>query len=85
MCLAIPMKVIAIEGDAENILGNQIATVDADGIQQKVRLDIVDHWPQIGEYLIVHAGFALHTLEEEEGLKNLQLLREMAKNAPPQQ
>lgn len=85
MCLAIPMKVVAIEGDAENILADQRATVEADGIRREVRLDIVDHWPKIGDYLIVHSGFALHTLEEEEALKNLQLLQEMASNVVQQQ
>ncbi len=81
MCLAIPMKVVAIKGDPENIFDDQIATVEADGIQQEARLDVVDHWPKLGDYLIIHAGFALHTLDEEDGLRNLQLLREMAASA----
>lgn len=84
MCLAIPMRVIAVEGEPENILGNQIATVDADGISREVRLDVVDHWPRVGDYLIVHAGFALHTLEEKEAFNNLQLLRDMAANEEEQ-
>lgn len=85
MCLAIPMRVTAIEGNAEDILSNQIATVDADGVSREVRLDIVDHWPKVGDYLIIHAGFALHTLEEKEAVKNLELLREMAEGAPIEQ
>ncbi len=82
MCLAIPMKVVAVKGDSENIFEDQIATVEADGIQQEVRLDVVDRWPEPGDYLIIHAGFALHTLDEEDGLKNLQLLQEMVAAAP---
>ncbi len=78
------MRVIAVEGEPENILGNQIATVDADGISREVRLDVVDHWPRVGDYLIVHAGFALHTLEEKEAFNNLQLLRDMAANEEEQ-
>jgi len=82
MCLAIPMKVIEVEGDPDDFTSNQIATVDADGISKQVRLDIVDHWPAVGDYVIIHAGFAIHTLVEEEALKNIALLKELAENTP---
>ena len=82
MCLAIPMKVTKIEGDPDDFTTNQIATVDADGISKEVRLDIVDHWPEVGDYVIIHAGFAIHSLVEEEALKNIALLRELAENTP---
>ncbi len=77
MCLAIPMRVIEVSGDPEDITSNQIAKVDADGISQQVRLDIVDIWPQVGDYVIIHAGFAIHTLEEKEAKINLRLLQEL--------
>lgn len=82
MCLAIPMKVISVQGDPDDFTSNQIATVDTDGISKEVRLDIVDHWPSIGDYVIIHAGFAIHSLVEEEALKNIALLRELAENTP---
>lgn len=82
MCLAIPMKVIAVQGDPDDFTTSQIATVDADGIGRDVRLDIVDQWPEVGDYVIVHAGFAIHSLIEEEALKNIALLRELAENTP---
>ena len=50
------------------------------GLRKEVRLDVVDRWPEIGDYLIVHAGFAIHTLDPEEAEKNLKLLKEMAEN-----
>lgn len=78
MCLAIPMQVIEIRGDADDFLSEQIAVVVADGIRQETRLDIVDRWPQIGDYLIIHAGFAIHTLDAHEAEINLNLMREMA-------
>ena len=56
--------------------------VDADGISREVRLDIVDHWPKVGDYVIIHAGFAIHSLVEEEALKNIALLRELAEKTP---
>lgn len=80
MCLAIPMKVTKIQGDPNDFLTSQIATVDADGVGREVRLDVVDYWPKVGDYLIIHAGFAIHTLEEEEAKKNIALLRELAEN-----
>ena len=82
MCLAIPMRVMEVQGDPDDFTTSQIAVVDADGISREVRLDVVDHWPKIGDYVIVHAGFAIHSLIEEEALKNLTLLRELAENMP---
>jgi hydrogenase expression/formation protein HypC len=82
MCLAIPMRVIRVEGDPNDFTTNQIATVDADGISRQIRLDVVDHWPAVGDYVIIHAGFAIHSLVEEEALKNIALLQELAENTP---
>jgi hydrogenase expression/formation protein HypC len=76
------MRVTSVQGDPDDFTSNQIATVDADGISREVRLDIVDHWPSIGDYVIIHAGFAIHSLIEEEALKNIALLRELAENTP---
>jgi hydrogenase expression/formation protein HypC len=76
------MRVTSVQGDPDDFTSNQIATVDADGISREVRLDIVDHWPSVGDYVIIHAGFAIHSLIEEEALKNIALLRELAENTP---
>lgn len=77
MCLAVPMKVLEIQGDPDDFLCAQIAVVEMEGIQKETRLDIVDRWPKIGDYLIIHAGFAIHTLDPVEAEKNIQLMREM--------
>ena len=82
MCLAIPMRVTKVQGDPNDFTTSQIATVDVDGISKEIRLDIVDHWPNIGDYLIIHAGFAIHSLEPKEAERNLELLRELAENTP---
>jgi hydrogenase expression/formation protein HypC len=78
MCLAIPMRVIEIRGSADASAVPQVALVDADGVQREVRLDVVDRRPRVGDYVIVHAGFAIHSLEEGEAECNLRLLRQMA-------
>lgn len=78
MCLAIPMRVLEIVEDPTGLFGSQSAIVDADGISKEIRLDLVNRPPSPGDYLIVHAGFAVNTLSEQEALANLQLMREMA-------
>lgn len=76
------MRVTEVQGNPDDFTTSQIAIVDADGISREVRLDVVDHWPNVGDYVIVHAGFAIHSLIEEEALKNLALLRELAEKMP---
>ena len=78
MCLAIPMRVIEVIGNPEDFTTSQIAKVDADGISKDVRLDVIDRWPDVGDYVIVHAGFAIHALEEHEAKANLELLQQMS-------
>jgi len=69
MCLAIPAKLIRID--------EHMGTVDMEGIQRDVSLLLLQD-AQIGEYLIVHAGFAIHRVDESEAQASLKLLREMA-------
>jgi hydrogenase expression/formation protein HypC len=76
------MRVTSVQGDPDDFTSNQIATVDTDGISKEVRLDIIDYWPSVGDYVIIHAGFAIHSLVEEEALKNIALLRELMENTP---
>jgi len=82
MCLAIPMQVKELKNIFGDLADPQVAVVDADGMKKEVRLDMADRIPNIGDYVIVHAGFAIHTLTEEEALTNLQLMREMAEAMP---
>ena len=82
MCLAVPMKVEKVEGNPDDFTKNQIATVAMEGISKQVRLDVVDRWPQVGDYVIVHAGFAIHSLVEEEAKRNIALIKELASHMP---
>ena len=56
MCVAIPSKVVEIEGD--------MATVELGGNRSKARIDLIDE-VKLGDYVLVHAGFAISTVEEE--------------------
>ena len=70
MCLAIPGKVIEIEKDKQH------AIVDyGDGTKRKANISLVQ--VQLGDYILVHAGFAIEVLNEKEARKTLDLFQEM--------
>ena len=68
MCLAIPGKVVNVEGDK--------AQVDfGEGVLREVNVTLVE--AKIGEYVLVHAGYAIQVLDEKEALETLQLWNEI--------
>ena len=69
MCLAIPSKITKIE--------NNMATIDVDGVQREASLMLLAD-AQVGDYVIVHAGFAIQKLDEAAALDTLDLLRTAA-------
>lgn len=69
MCVAAPMKVIEVEGDK--------IRAELGGITKDARLDIVDERPEVGDYVIIHAGFALHRIDPEDARITLELWKEM--------
>jgi len=70
MCLAIPGKIIEIDNNKEH------AIVDyGDGTKRKANVTLVD--VKIGEYVLVHAGFAIEVINEKEAEETLDLFREM--------
>lgn len=70
MCLAVPMKLIEITGQGTG-------KVDSGGVSADVVLTMVPD-AKIGDYLIVHAGFAIEILDEEEANIRLDIFRELA-------
>jgi len=69
MCLAIPMRVKTITDNS--------AVVEYEGTRREVRLDIIDQRPEIGDYVIIHAGFALHRIDEEDAKESLRYWKEI--------
>jgi hydrogenase expression/formation protein HypC len=67
MCLAIPSKITKIE--------NNMATIDVEGVQREASLLLLED-ARVGDYVIVHAGFAIHKLDEAAARETLDLLRE---------
>ncbi len=78
MCLAIPMQVVEIKGGSDELLDPCVALVESDGIRKEIRLEMADRIPLVGEYVIIHAGFAIRTLTVEDAEYNLKLMRQMA-------
>ena len=78
MCLAIPMQVVELRGGSDELFDPQVALVESYGIRKEIRLEMADRVPEVGEYVIIHAGFAIRTLTEEEAEYNLSLMRQMA-------
>ena len=76
MCLAIPSKITEIDG--------QNATIDVAGVQRQVSLMLLED-VQVGDFVIVHAGFAIQTLDEASARETLELLRQAAEAAPKDQ
>ena len=69
MCLGVPMQVISV-GE-----GNIVAEID--GVKKEASLMLLDEAVTEGDYVIVHAGFAISRLDEEEALETLRLMREV--------
>jgi hydrogenase expression/formation protein HypC len=72
------MRVIETKGGSDSLLDPKIAIVETDGMQKEIRLDLVDRQPDVGDYLIIHAGFAINCLNAKDAEENLALMREMA-------
>ncbi|MGB3639275.1 MAG: HypC/HybG/HupF family hydrogenase formation chaperone [Rivularia sp. (in: cyanobacteria)] len=78
MCLGIPGQIIGI-----NDVTNKLATVEVSGVKRQVNIAcIVDeqHPPEscIGDWVLVHVGFAMNRINEKDAKETLQLLQEMA-------
>ena len=62
MCLAVSLRIIEIDG--KNAVGESM------GMQRKLRVDFIPE-PKIGDYVIVHAGFAIERLPEKQALEDI--------------
>ena len=68
MCLAVPMRVMTIEGD--------VAICEIDGVRREASLMMVDGIA-VNDYVLIHAGFAIEKLDEAEAEETLRLMREV--------
>ena len=68
MCLAVPLKLVEING--KDAIGEAL------GMRRAVRVDFIPE-PKIGDYVMVHAGFAIERLGEEQALEDLEAGKEV--------
>ncbi|MBO5497190.1 MAG: HypC/HybG/HupF family hydrogenase formation chaperone [Oscillospiraceae bacterium] len=68
MCLAVPLQLVEINGNS--------AVGEAMGMRRNIRVDFIEN-PQIGEYVIVHAGFAIERLPEQQAVQDLEAWEEV--------
>ncbi|HBA89812.1 MAG TPA: hydrogenase assembly protein HupF [Geobacter sp.] len=69
MCVGVPMQVISIEGDQ--------AMTEVDGVKREASLMLLDQEVKVGDFVIIHAGFAISKLDEEDAKATLEMMREI--------
>jgi len=69
MCLAIPGKIVKIEGNS--------ALIDFDGLTQNVIIALIQN-PEVGKFVIVHAGYAIEMMNEIDALEAIDQWKELA-------
>ena len=69
MCLAIPSRIVRID--------DGMAVIDVDGVRREVSLLLLED-ARVGDWVIVHAGFAIQTIDEQAARETLQILRDTA-------
>jgi hydrogenase expression/formation protein HypC len=68
MCLGIPMKILEIDGN--------VAVAEAGGVQKSIRLDLLGD-AAVGDYVLIHTGYAIERLDPEEALETLELIKQV--------
>ncbi len=77
MCLAVPSKIIEIDGS--------MATVDVMGLRKQISLMLLPEEPKIGDYVLVHAGFAINRMEPAEAQEALKIFEKIFKDMEEQE
>ena len=70
MCLSIPSKVVEIDE-------NNMATVDTMGVKRQVTLDLIDEKVEVGDYVLIHVGFAMNKISKEEAIESIRIYEEI--------
>lgn len=68
MCLAVPMQIVSIDGES--------MVAEIDGVKREASLMMLNEKVAVGDYVLIHAGFAISRLDAEEAQETLELMRE---------
>jgi len=71
MCLSIPSKVVKIDPELN------VATVETMGVMRKASLDLIDQNVEIGDYVLIHIGFAMNKIDKKDALESLNTYQEI--------
>lgn len=71
MCLAIPSKVVEINSETN------MATVDTMGVKRVVGLDLLAEEVSLGEYVLIHIGYAISKIDESDALESLKIYEDL--------
>lgn len=71
MCLSIPSQITKIDRS------RNVATVDTMGVEREVSLDLIDQHVEIGDYVLIHIGFAMNKIDEADALQSLEAYKEI--------
>jgi hydrogenase expression/formation protein HypC len=74
MCLAVPMLLKQVDG--------QMGVAELDGVERQVALHLLED-AEVGDYILIHAGFALRKVDRAEAEETLELLRKLVREPPP--
>ncbi len=74
MCLAIPSKVLKIDE-------NNVAEVDTLGVKREVSLDLINEEVKVGDYVLIHVGYAMSKIDEKAALESLEVYKQLAEAA----
>ncbi|MFB3924637.1 MAG: HypC/HybG/HupF family hydrogenase formation chaperone [Syntrophales bacterium] len=74
MCIGFPGKIISINEE------DNYAVIDISGGRREVCLDIIDEPVAVGDYVISHAGYAIHRIDESLAMEKLNFLKELIEN-----
>lgn len=72
MCLAVPSEIVGIN--------DLTATIDVSGARRDISLMLLPEEPQVGDFVIVHAGFAIQKIDREAGQEALRLIKELVES-----
>ena len=73
MCLSIPSNVIEIDE-------NNVATVETLGVTRKVSLDLISEEVKVGEYVLIHVGYAMQKIDTQFALESLEVYQKIAED-----
>lgn len=71
MCLSIPSKIKSIDKE------QNICVVDTMGIERSASLDLIDKEVKVGDYVLIHIGFAMNKIDEADALESLRVYQEV--------